>query len=151
MIKVGIEQISDLRIMITIHLTPEDLLGVRFAYSPLVELSLSYRALRNAKIVYNYRRWEEAAQQALYDVELPYLDKLMVIHSYVPDFLTPTPLNPGLTIEDELARLMELPNEVIHHGIQQLIDHDGESDIAREFLVNTRSALEVVADELQTY
>ena len=137
--------------MITIQLTPEDLLGVRFAYSPMIELALSYRALRDAKIIYNYRRWADEAQHALFDVEMPYLTALMVGKGYIPDFLTPTPMNPGLTIEDEITRFMELPNEVIQHGLEQLVDHGGESDIVREFLVNPHSVLEIIADELQTY
>jgi DNA-binding transcriptional ArsR family regulator len=136
---------------IHIYLTPNDLAHVRFAYSPLVELAESYHILANVSPDARYRLWLDETQRALYDLHLPYLDALASAHGYIPDFLTPTPLTSDFTLEDEIARLIATPDEIIRKNVQYLVDVAGESDIRQHFLVYPHDVLYCLVEELRLY
>src|SRR5689334_13467792 len=107
--------------MITIHLTSNDLLKLRFAYRPLLEVPLSYRTLINPEFQGLYTDWVDEARRALYGVELPYLHALVMPHSYIPDFLTPTPTVNHRTLQDDLTELLATPDQLIRQNVQTLI------------------------------
>src|ERR1044071_9050257 len=99
--------------MITINLMQDDLLKMRFAYRPLVEISLSYRVLINPDFQESYQRWVDDARRALYDIDLPYLQALIPPRGYAPDFLTPTPTSTQVNVHDDLEALLATPDEAI--------------------------------------
>ncbi|MBZ0295596.1 MAG: MarR family transcriptional regulator [Anaerolineae bacterium] len=136
---------------IRILIQPEDLLQMRFAYSPLIELVSSYRLLHHIKYQPHYQRWIDAAKQALYGLDFPYLHALTTARSYIPDFLTPTPTRTNLTLEDELLALLEVPDAVIHRNVEYLILIDGDSEIRQQYLTYTREVLLCLIDELRLY
>lgn len=142
---------------IKIHVTPDDLLETRFAYSPLVELSSSYLVLVTPSYHGMYRRWVDEALRALHGIELPYLDALIVPHmprpkgNYIPDFLTPTPGFVQLNLEPELEQLLNLPDAIIHASIRRLIETVGESELRLFFLTYTREAVYCLVEELRLY
>lgn len=142
---------------IKIHVTPEDLLETRFAYSPLVELTSSFQVLVTPAYHPLYRRWVDEALRALHDVELPFMEALILPHrpnpkgNYIPDFLTPTPTIVQLSLEPELEQLMNLPDEIIHASIHRLIQTAGESDILLFFLAYTHEAIYCLVEELRLY
>src|SRR5215216_4988664 len=122
--------------MITIHLTSDDLLNMRFAYRPLLEIPLSYRVLINPEFQSPYLRWVDEAYQVLNDLDLPYLSALVTDHGYIPDFLTPTPVAKRVDIEADFEELLATPDELIQQGILTLIEEDGDSQMRRYFLVH---------------
>ena len=137
---------------IKIQVTPDDLLDTRFAYNPLVELTISFCLLMKPALHSRYQRWVDDALRALHDVELPFMSALIVPGShYVPDFLTPTPTLIQLNIEYEIEQMLNAPDEIIHASIQRLIEHQGESEIRLYFLTHTREALYCLAQELRVY
>ena len=114
---------------IKIQVTPDDLLETRFAYNPLVELTISYCMLQNPAAHGRYQRWVDQTLRALHNVELPLMSELIVpgCH-YVPDFLTPTPTVIQLRIDSQQLSA-PFPNQgevepaplvgiVHHHGMQ---------------------------------
>src|SRR5215813_8983207 len=103
--------------MITIHVTPDDLVKMRFAYRPLLEIPLSYRVLVNPEFQSPYYRWTDEAFRALNELELPYLNALVTGHGYIPDFLTPTPSSKRADIEADLGELLLTPDEIIQEGM----------------------------------
>ena len=135
--------------MITIRLTPEDLSRLRFAYSPLLELSLSYCILINSEWHPAYLNWVEGAKRAFQTLDLPYLAAVVPQKSYIPDFLTPTPNTTTLTFEDEIARMLDTPDEIIRKNILTLIDKMGDSELRQMFLVYPREMLYCLADDLR--
>lgn len=137
--------------MLTIELTPLDLANLRFGYSPLTELVLSYRCLVRPKYGLPYGRWTEAAKNALAGIELPYLQALADCNSYIPDFLTPTPTTAIHNLEDELRLMREVPNELIRKNIQQLIETNEETEILKQFLIYPREMLECLIEDLRLY
>src|SRR5688500_484804 len=70
--------------MITIHVTQDDLAGVRFAYRPLLEISLSYRILSNPAFQSPFLRWTDEAYPALHDLDLPFLAAMVTPAGYIP-------------------------------------------------------------------
>jgi DNA-binding transcriptional ArsR family regulator len=137
--------------MITIHLTAEDLVNMRFAYRPLLEIPLSYRVLINPNFQSPYLRWIDEACRALHDLELPYLSALVTNHGYIPDFLTPTPLNKGTDIEADFAELLATPDELIRDGVLTLIEENGDSEMRQHFLKHPRAAMGCLVEELRLY
>jgi len=137
--------------MATIHVTPDDLTKIRFAYRPLPEVALSYRVLNNPEFQTHHLRWVEETRRVLHDIELPYLDAMIIPHVYIPDFLTPTPLTSRTHIEDDLVDLLALPDELIRKNVQELIDVDGETEIRRYFLAHPHEAMECLVEDIQLY
>lgn len=137
---------------VRIHISPDDLTNIRFAYSPLVELTTSYRILHNPALQTPYLSWADEAQRALHDVELPYLHALLGSKcSYMPDFLTPTPLTTRLDVEAEIQIMLNLPAEIIRANVEKLIDDSGDSEIRQYFLVYPREMILCLADEMRLY
>jgi DNA-binding HxlR family transcriptional regulator len=138
--------------MLVFHLMPEDRLNTRFAYSPLIETTISFIALRHQeKMLVSQPRWAEQARQALQDVELTYLTDLAASGRYIPDFLTPTPEGVRHTFEDELQKLVQTPEAVIRRTIQQLIELDGDSAIRQQFLMYPREMVWCLTEDLRLY
>ncbi|MBC7813376.1 MAG: helix-turn-helix transcriptional regulator [Burkholderiales bacterium] len=137
--------------MITLDVTPDDLVKLRFAYRPLLEIPLSYRVLVNPSFQSPYHRWIDEAYRALYANELPYLNALVPDHGYIPDFLTPTPSAKRVDIEADFAELLSTPDELIRKGISTLIEADGETEMRRFFLTYPREAVACLVEEMRGY
>jgi DNA-binding transcriptional ArsR family regulator len=138
--------------MITLHITSDDLVKLRFAYRPLLEIPFSYRVLINPEYQSPHLRWVEEAQRTLHSVNLPYLAALVTPDSlYIPHFLTPTPTNNHGSIEDDLEQLSATPDEVIRRYTLALIEQDGDSEIRRFFVVHPHEAMACLVEELHLY
>jgi predicted transcriptional regulator len=137
--------------MISIHVTTNDLVNMRFAYRPLLEIPLSFRVLRNPEYQAPYWRWIDEVSCALYDLELPYLSALVPAYGGIPDFLTPVSVGHRTDIEAEFEELLNIPDEVVREGIFSLIETHGDSEIRRYFLVHPRAALTCLVEELRNY
>src|SRR5437899_722923 len=120
--------------MITIKIVPDDLVKMRFAYRPLLEIPLSYRVMINPDFQSPYGRWLAEAHSALYDAHLPYLNALITPKGYIPDFLTPTPGGSLVSIEDDIEAVLATPDPVIQKNVLTLIEQDGDSEMRRYFL-----------------
>ena len=77
--------------MITLNLTFEDLKQMRFAYSLLTEVILSFRALCTPSLYTTYAPWIEETRARLRGVNLDYMRALISPQGLVPDFLIPLP------------------------------------------------------------
>ena len=149
--------------MISIEVAPKDLLQVRFGFSPLIEISLSYMVYRSYRdgvhdpVSYvqsfplHIRRWAEETHDLLWDFEFPYMDALIMSCKFVADFLTPTPTATHLSFEDELKCLLNTPRELIWKDIEALIHMDGDSDERQQFLHDPEGALYCLVEELRLY
>ncbi len=137
--------------MTTIRLTPEDRSNIRFAYRPLLEISMSYRVLINPEFQSPHRRWVEETRRALHDVDLPYLDALMIPHSYIPDFITPTPTANKVEIEADFEAVLATPDDLIRNNVQALIEHDGDTEMRHFFLAHPREAVHCLVEDMRLY
>lgn len=147
------------------NINTDTIMRLRFAYSPLVELTLSYRVLHSDWQHALYRRWKEEAKRAIYDLDLPYMSVLIKSEGkkqkdsngtlrpmwYVPDFLTPTPIVPVTDIETDFERLKATPDSVIREGILTLLSYIESHPVCDHFLADPQGALDVLLAELRMY
>lgn len=103
--------------MIEFVLGESDLVDVRFAVSPLNELTLSLRVLKDP---------------ARYPLHLPFARRVRGVDTEVllalsndrgwtPDFLSPRPLTPFTKIEDELAALRETTTRTMRRDLRAVL------------------------------
>ena len=137
--------------MITLQLTPADVEKVRFAYSPLIEVSGSFKALQRPDMNIAYQAWIDETASKFEQIDFPYMSAMILAHCYIADFLTPTPPKTSLSIEDEIARMRETPDDVIRKNVEHIIELDSVSPIRREFLEHPREALECLIEEVRFY
>lgn len=137
--------------MISIRVKSEDLLDMRFSYSPLLELVMSYRWYLNPKPGLLHKKWIDEARTALRGIELAYMDALILPQWYVPDFLTPTPTYIRTTIESELERVSNTPEETIRKNMQFLLEMVPLTEIRRHFLERPHEALDCLIAEMRLY
>lgn len=138
-------------VVIKIDVTPTDLANIRFGYTPLMELMSSYRVLKRPEKRALYHRWAEEADNAIHDIDLPYLHTMATVPFYIPDFLTATPATTIINFEDEIQRLREVPLEVLRKNVEYAMKMAGESDILRHFIIYPREAMECLIEELRIY
>lgn len=137
--------------LITIDVTPTDLVNMRFGYSPLMELLNSYCLLHKPERQAPLRRWVEEASQAVSGVDLPYLEAIGKIPHYTPDFLTATPETTITDIEEEFTRLRTVPIEVIRKNITFAMQMAGESEFLLQFMTYPREVIECLIEEMRLY
>lgn len=139
----------------------EESLGVRFAYSPLLELTVSYFILGRHIYRSLYGEWMEEATQAINGQSYPFMDSLILnldktggtghYNTYIPDFLTPTPNSAIADIEATFDALRATDINVIQHHVQQLIQAKGETELRCYFLAYPAEAREALISELRDY
>jgi DNA-binding transcriptional ArsR family regulator len=138
--------------MITIHVTPDDLVNMRFAYSPLVEIAHSYRVLINPALHGPHHHWVEEACRAIYDLPLPYLEALIPRwRGCFPNFLLPSPRGNRVNLEDEIGQILITPDEQVRVDVQKLIEADGDTAMRQHFMSHPRKAVRQVIEELRVY
>jgi len=138
--------------MIHLHLTPDALLKTRFAFSPLVEVAVSYHNLRRDKFSSGaLYRWAEKTRETLYGTDFPLLDELMGVWGYVPDFLTPTPTHMEFNLENDFVTLRNTPPQVIQNNLAHLMDLSTPSEVRQQFQIDPQAFKEALIDELRAY
>lgn len=137
--------------MIHIHFATQDLINVRFAFSPLLETMLSYHLLRhpNRSVIYN--DWVDETQQALYGLELAFMDAMILPRYYMADFLTPTPTAPRTDFEAELQAVLATPHDIVRECVRYTIEIGGASEIRDYFLAYPAEALYCLVEEMRVY
>ncbi|WP_405071374.1 winged helix-turn-helix domain-containing protein [Kribbella sp. NBC_01510] len=106
--------------MIEYELAGNDLGEVRFAISPLNELALSLRTLRDPGRFPLQLPWLRATGPARAGLDLQLLRALTNESLWTPDFLTPRPYTPLGGIDDELAALTGTPAGVVRADLAQI-------------------------------
>ncbi len=99
--------------MLRYRLDPGDFAEVRFAVSPLTEVTLSLRALRDPGRFPLHLAWLRHVERALPDLDEPMLRALCDERFWTPDFLTPRPASPLGVFERELAAVATTPASVV--------------------------------------
>lgn len=103
--------------MLRYVLSDADLGGVRFGISPLCELGLSLRAVREPSRYPLQLPWLLRTEEARSHLDLEVLLSLVDERLWTPDFLNPRPMSPLTRIEDEFAVLEQIPADQFHHNL----------------------------------
>ncbi|GIK64895.1 MAG: transcriptional regulator [Chloroflexota bacterium] len=136
--------------MIKIQLHPTDFAGFRFAYSPLMELVMSYRVWRDPQAHAYYTAWINQVEEALRGEAFPYLDTVITYH-YTAQFMMPTPLGPMRSFEDELIRVQNTSEDVIRREMQRLLMIQPPTPAHHHFLDDPCGALARLLGEMALY
>jgi hypothetical protein len=137
--------------MISIYFPTQQPVNLRFAFSPLLETATAYHLLRHPFRPGIYDAWAEEVQRALYGVELPFMDAVILPRYYVADFLTLPPPAPRTDFEAELANMLATPAEFVQDNIRYAIEVGGESEARDYFLAYPSEALHCLVDELRLF
>ncbi|MFI6094321.1 DUF5937 family protein [Lentzea sp. NPDC051213] len=103
--------------MIEVMLGESDLADVRFAVSPLNELTLSLRVLKDPAKYPLHLPWVRQVR----DVDLEVLLALSTGRGWTPDFLSPRPRSPFTRIEDEFAELREVSTRAMRRDFRAVL------------------------------
>jgi hypothetical protein len=95
---------------------------VAFAYSPLLELVLSLHVLVEPKHHSLQQPWVRQMRTLPAPLRREIAAFAFVYRSYFPSFLLPEPGGSYLTLQEELARLAQLPDDVLRTGFTQHLD-----------------------------
>ncbi|WP_432886909.1 DUF5937 family protein [Kribbella sp. CA-245084] len=109
--------------MLTYELTSRDLAEVRFAVSPVAEMVLSLRALREPGRFPLQLGWVRAVQPRVAELDWDVLRWLVNDTMGSPDFLTPRPTSPLTQLADELQLIGDVDRETYE---RQLVAVNGE-------------------------
>lgn len=96
-----------------------DLLGCRFAVSPLFELGSAIRTTHRPAGQRWHLPWLDLVTKQAAPDGLTVLQAMQPRRGYTPDFLAPTPSGPGTTVHDELDRVAHTPVEQVAHELQR--------------------------------
>jgi hypothetical protein len=143
--------------------------NLRFTYSPLIELTISFSNLKTEFQRQLYGRWMTEASRAIYDVQFPLLNELILswqehqnrhrpnkfqigkFGRYIPDFLTATPLWPTKNIENEFVRIREMPQELIREQISIMVSVFGATDTLCQFMAYPSHYIDCLINEMREY
>ncbi|MGW6936701.1 DUF5937 family protein [Lentzea sp. NPDC054927] len=103
--------------MIEFVLGESDLVDVRFAVSPLSELTLSLRVLKDPAKYPLHVPWARRIR----DVDAEVLLALSNDRGWTPDFLSPRPVTPFARIEDEFAALREISTRTMRRDFRAVL------------------------------
>jgi hypothetical protein len=131
---------------------PEDLLGVRFATSPLWETMSAVRTFVDGGAAAYHAPWHAAVADRLARLDLGPLLATQPRHGYVPDFLTPAPDGPAPRLRDQLTALRATPLEHVRDELERC-RREARSPVDTEVLAalaaDPERALALLADGLQ--
>ncbi|MFJ4681214.1 DUF5937 family protein [Kitasatospora sp. NPDC088783] len=107
-----------------------DVARVRFAVSPMWQLTTGYRLLAAGTADPVHRRWLDQVRPR---VAAAALDRCRLAEllppgtPYVPDFLNPAPVGPAPALEEELAAIAATPAERVRADLDHLRHHQGRT------------------------
>lgn len=137
--------------MIHIHFATRDLVNVRFAFSPLLETTISYYTLYYPNRNMIYDNWADETQRAIHGLEFSFMDAVILPRHYMADFLTPTPTQPRTDFAAELQAVLATPPDIVRDNVRYVIELDGESEIRNYFLAYPSEALHCLVEEMRLY
>ena len=138
--------------MVHLHLSTLDLTKTRFAYSPLWETVMGYRAMLDSSRFAIHLPWVCEATESTRGLDLSLLRALVQPFGYIPDFVTPPPVTALPEFEDEIRALLATPVETVQQEISRLLEGNRDlSDELEVFRSDPQGALLHLADQLRFY
>jgi hypothetical protein len=138
--------------MVELHLSTLDLTHTRFAYSPLLETVMGYRAMLEPSRFAIHLPWLCEARELTRDLNLEALDVLARPKGYIPDFMTPPPVTPLPDFADELRVLLATDAQTVRYEVAKTYEDQADlPEAARAFLNDPHGSLERLAESVQTF
>jgi len=106
--------------VIEFQLSLETLGNTRFGYSPLAEMTSSVRTMGNPRARPIIRPWYDAVRGELGETDMHLLRAVIPTGHVAPDFLFAWSADPRITIEEQLQKVLALPDDVVARQIGEL-------------------------------
>ncbi len=137
--------------MILARFHTEALTRVRFAISPMLEMTLSIKALKDPASAALHLPWVERALPAVADLDLKPLFALQSAPNYNPDFVNPPPSSPLVEFEDELATMIATPAEQIAAEVRFAYRGARLPKVLEPFVIEPKKSIRALAELMAEY
>ena len=137
--------------MIEYKFGTEDLARTRFAISPLWETAAAIRALRNPSVASLHLPWVKRIRPSLRELDLKLPLALLPRKGYIADFLTPPPVNPLMSFEEELEILRATSPEQVRADMDILISTGNPRESLQPFIDDPEGAVAGLAKSLERF
>src|SRR5262245_22716386 len=132
--------------------TPENLLAVRFACSPLWETEAAVRTFADERARSRHEPWYGLVRERAARLDLTPLLALEPLHGYVPDFLTPPPRTPRPRLRDQLAEIRATPPAQVAQELERCratVMDERYRALVDGYLAEPERARDLLADRLR--
>jgi DNA-binding transcriptional ArsR family regulator len=139
--------------VITYRFTTEDLLHIRFAISPLFDLTWSMHALREPAARSLHLPWIRAARRRLEGLDWRLIDAV-ANHGpagYVPDFVAPPPTTPLSDLHAELERVRATPPARVVQELEWRFRGESVPEVARALLEDPAREIDTLVAQMAAY
>ena len=130
---------------------PEDVARTRFAISPMWETASAIRALRNPSVASLHLPWVKRIRPHLKGMDLSLPLALLPRKGYIADFLTPPPISPLMSFEDELEIIRSTSPELVRNDVEILVRNENPRESLQPFLDDPAGAVQRLADALAEF
>src|SRR4051794_25913283 len=137
--------------MIEARFDTEALTRLRFAISPMFEMTRSVKALRDPASAALHLPWVERTLPRVADLDLAPLFALQNAPEYNPDFVNPPPSTPLVEFEDELQTMLATPDEQIEAEVRYAYEGAPLPAELEPFVSDPRRAIEGLAELMREY
>jgi len=132
--------------------TPDDLLAVRFACSPLWETQAAVRTFADEGARSRHAPWHRLVRERASRLDLAPLLALQPLQGFVPDFLTPPPRTPRPRLRDQLAEVRSTPPAQVVHELERCrewVSDERYRTLIDGYLAKPERARDLLADRLR--
>lgn len=129
----------------------EALTRVRFAISPMFEMTRSVKALRDPAGAALHLPWLEQALPRVADLELAPLFALQSSPHYNPDFVNPPPSSPLAQLEEELETMLATPGSQVAAEVRYAYRGVAMPPVLEPFVTEPEKALGALAELMREY
>lgn len=139
--------------MTTLVAQSQDLVTVRFAWSPVWETLHAVRTFIDPRARPFHEAWRAAVAPEAARLDLSPLFAVNPVRGSIPDFLTPPPRVPAPTFSDQLAELRATPPEQVATELERCRSSVTKGDQRRavdQLLADPAVARDLLADRVQS-
>jgi DNA-binding transcriptional ArsR family regulator len=130
----------------------DDLLAVRFAWSPAWETLGALRTLVDDRSRVHHRPWLRAVEERTKRLDLEPLLALQPLQGFVPDFLSPPPRTARPRLRDQLAEIRATAPGQVEHELRrcrETVVDERHREVIDRMLADPASARDLLAGRLR--
>jgi DNA-binding transcriptional ArsR family regulator len=131
--------------------TPDDLLSVRFACSPLWETQAAVRSFADERVRSRHEPWHRLVRERAARLDLAPLLAVQPLRGFTPDFLTPPPRTPRPRLREQLAEIRATPPAQVARELERCresVTGERYRNVIDGYLAEPARARDLLADRL---